>query len=621
MMRKRMMFTLLAVGGLLWGSGWVWAQQQAPDTILYNGKIVTVNNHELNENLGTIAQALAIQGDKIVAVGNNAEVRRLAGANTKSIDLKGRTVVPGFIVTHDHPQDWNTLNEKIVKKVVSDDSHIERFLNVSPDEVLRQFPRVLEEAAQKAKPTPGKWIRISLLYGKDYNPDWREAISGFGGRQINKQMLDLAAPDNPVQIRWGFVGSIVSQKGVEAIDRYFGEALSHFPPGATGRPFYTGNGYRYTEPGVVFTPAEITEIYRLGLSWYTGYGQTLNGTSLYAPMAIRAYGTLDKRNQLAMRFAWSWFWPFRNDLFVDPYFTQALVNTVGSGSDYFWLDGMDPEHGGGCSKLTPTPAGKEANDKACAKMTYDLPAVQRALYEFVKAGGRMSGNHMMEDVQIDTMLDIIEKASKDGGLTLDEIREKRHISNHMAMYPRGDQIPRLKNLGMMTSGWDLTWYDGGARDVMQKFGERGVAQVVPRKAMFAAGVMNNLENDRPIEYTDLTFFNIFYSGITHKDHNGTVYAPATAVDRQTELKVATVFGAYAAKREKVLGSLEPGKWADLVVMDKDYLTVPVDDIPKIRVLMTMVGGKVQHLVPSAAREWGMQPTGAQVELGGNPAQW
>ena len=70
-----------------------------------------------------------------------------------------------------------------------------------------------------------------------------------------------------------------------------------------------------------------------------------------------------------------------------------------------------------------------------------------------------------------------------------------------------------------------------------------------------------------------------------------------------------------------MGSLEPGKWADLVILDKDYLTIPVDDILKIRALMTMVGGKVVHLVPSLAREVGMQPAGANVELGGPAAQW
>ncbi|MBI4464445.1 MAG: amidohydrolase family protein, partial [Acidobacteria bacterium] len=106
-----------------------------------------------------------------------------------------------------------------------------------------------------------------------------------------------------------------------------------------------------------------------------------------------------------------------------------------------------------------------------------------------------------------------------------------------------------------------------------------------------------------------------------KGWDGKVYGADQAVDRGTALKTATIWGAYFALREDMLGSLEPGKWADLIVLDRDYLTVPVEEIPKLRVLLTLVGGKVVHLVPSLAREWGMQPTGAQVELGGPAAQW
>ncbi len=87
------------------------------------------------------------------------------------------------------------------------------------------------------------------------------------------------------------------------------------------------------------------------------------------------------------------------------------------------------------------------------------------------------------------------------------------------------------------------------------------------------------------------------------------------------LKSATIFAEYGIKRENVLGSLEPGKWADLIVLDRDYRTAPVDVILKIRVLMTMVGGKTVPLVPSLAQKWDMQPTGAQVELDGPAAQW
>ena len=103
--------------------------------------------------------------------------------------------------------------------------------------------------------------------------------------------------------------------------------------------------------------------------------------------------------------------------------------------------------------------------------------------------------------------------------------------------------------------------------------------------------------------------------------DGRVYSPNQRIDRVTALKSATTWGSYYVLREKELGSLEPGKWADLLVLDRDYMTIPEQDIANIRVLMTMVGGQVVHLVPSLAREWGLQPTGAQVELGGAASQY
>jgi len=93
------------------------------------------------------------------------------------------------------------------------------------------------------------------------------------------------------------------------------------------------------------------------------------------------------------------------------------------------------------------------------------------------------------------------------------------------------------------------------------------------------------------------------------------------VDRASALKISTIWGAYYVMKENELGSIEPGKWADFAVLDKDYLTVPEDDIANIRVLMTVAGGKIVHLVPSLARDIGMQPAGAQVTLGGPAAQW
>lgn len=628
MLKRRTVGMVLLV--MLMGASWSIAQQ-APDTIFYNGKVVTVDNDEINGNLGTVAQAIAIRDGRIVAVGSNDQIRRLAGPNTKSLDLKGRMLSPGFGATHDHPQDWNPLNPTVMKKVVSDDMHIERFINVPPDQLMQQFPGVLNEAVQKAK--PGQWIRISVLYGPDYR--WGDQISPMLGRQINKQMLNLAAPNNPMIVRGGFTNMVINQKGIDAVKKGYGDQWDKFvfnpldsytgnPPGQSGEE--TGNCgvcYREVEQDIIYPASELREIYRLGLSWTSAIGVTLNATSIYTGGAMRAFNSLDRAGQMAMRLGWGFFWPERNDIFQDPYFSQSSAAILGRGSDYLWNTGMTAHQGGTCTKLEGlTPEVVERNKRNCANPGYAQETISRALYEYLKAGGRIAGDHMMGDVEIDMVLDIIEKAGRDAGMTKDEIRAKRHVTEHMTMYPRPDQIPRFKDLGMMTSGWDIVVWQGTATQALKDFGERGAMNMVPRKSLYDAGIRNSVEIDRPLsEYTNLTYMHVLYSAISRKDWDGNVVAPMQAITREMMLKSATLFAAYGTLKEDVLGSLKPGKFADMVVLDSDYLTVPVDDILKIKVLMTMVGGKTQHMAPSLAREWGMQPVGAQIELGGPASKW
>ncbi len=607
--------------GVIWAGGSFLRAQQTPDTILYNGKIVTVDNHEVSEDLGTIAEALAIRGDTILAVGSNAQVRALAGGNTKSIDLQGRMVTPGYGGTHDHPMDWDTINPFIVKKVVTDDMHIERFLNTSPDETIRQFPQVLDEAVQKAK--PGQWIRISLLFGKEYR--WGREIMQFFGRQINKQMLDLVAPDNPVQIRGGFTGMVVNQKAIDLTKQFYGDQWEAFVWNPYGDVEITGVGgtaYRWLEQDVLYPQEVLQEIYRLGFSWMAGYGVTLNASGLYTPGAVAAYHALDERGELVIRMPWSWQWRPRPDLWSDPYLPKVMAGMLEKGSDHLWLTGLWPsDNGANCSTLPGTSPEVKEGEVCHFSQDYRTGENATALYNMVKAGGRLSGIHTGGDRDIDLLLDTIEKASEDAGMSLDQIRAKRHAYDHMGMSPRPDQITRIKNLGMIVGGYNLQLWEGGGERLLANYGEQAVEWMQPRKNLLDAGVMNSVEIDRPIGYTDLTYFTVLYAGITRKDQNGKVWGPRQAISREAMLKFASLGGAYYAKREDKLGSLEPGKWADLVVLDRDYLTIPVDDILNVRVMMTMVGGEVVHLVPSMAREIGMQPTGAQVELGGPAAQW
>jgi len=627
-MKTQRLLQIVVLGLLIVGGSKFASAQQAPDIIFYNGKIVTIDDHEVNSNLGTIAQAIAIKGPMIMAVGTNSQIRALAGAGTKQIDLKGREVLPGMGGTHDHPMDWDVINPYIIKKVITDDMHIERFLNVPADEVIKEFPRVLDEAVQKAK--PGEWIRINVLFGKQFNLG--EQIMPLFGRQINKQILDLAAPNNPVEVKGGFTGMVINQKGIDLVKKYYGDEMVKFVdpempfPQDIDKTGVCGTCYRYPEQDVIFPPEVLREVYRLGMSWMTGYGMTFNGSSLYTAGALTAYNYLDHHAQMTQRFAWDWYWPPRKDFFLDPYFTAAISGMVGRGSDYLWMNGSTPAlNARACSTLPGTsPEVKEREKRGGCAYDPNTPEGRlnrQVLYNWIKAGGRLAGDHTGGDLDVDYTLDIIEQASKDGGLTAADIQAKRNVYDHMHMSPRPDQIPRLKKLGMMTGGYNLEIYEGAAYQILKDYGEQAASWVQPRKSLIAAGVRNSIEIDRPIGYTDLNYFTVLYTGITRKDYMGRIIAPSEAVDRQAMLKAATIWGGYYAMREDKMGSLEPAKFADLVVLDKDYLTVPVDDIPKLRVLMTMTGGKIVHLVPSLAREIGMQPTGAQVELGGAAAQW
>ncbi len=132
-----------------------------------------------------------------------------------------------------------------------------------------------------------------------------------------------------------------------------------------------------------------------------------------------------------------------------------------------------------------------------------------------------------------------------------------------------------------------------------------------------------MEMDKPYEASPdaETVFDDMYWSISRLAQDGEVYLPDERVSREQALKVGTIFGAYYVLKEDVLGSLEPGKFADYLVLDRDYLTIPEEDIQNIRILMTSVGDKVVHLVPSLARELGMETQGAAVELGGPQANY
>ena len=111
-------FCLVIMLSLILSGSSLAQKQSAPDMVILNGEIVTVDNNDFTTDLGTIAQAMAIRDGKIVAIGSDSQIRSLVESNTKSIDLQGKMVLPGFILVHEHPYDWAGGNSHILKKIL-----------------------------------------------------------------------------------------------------------------------------------------------------------------------------------------------------------------------------------------------------------------------------------------------------------------------------------------------------------------------------------------------------------------------------------------------------------------------------------------------------------------------
>jgi predicted amidohydrolase YtcJ len=236
---------------------------------------------------------------------------------------------------------------------------------------------------------------------------------------------------------------------------------------------------------------------------------------------------------------------------------------------------------------------------------------RRVLEDIVRTGGRVAAMHTGGDKDIDNLMDVIEEQSAAAGLSLEDIRARRHAFDHASGAPRPDQIPRIKRLGMMISMintvlWEnRTGYDIAYR--VRNYGEEYAHYAVPRNSVTQAGIMNTQEIDRALPH--FIFYNIWV-GMTRYNYGcDRTFAEEEGTDLITQLKALTTWGAHYVLREDRLGSLEPGKIADFVVLDQDILTIPEDDIPGIKVLMTVLGGETVHLLPNLANEVDMPLAG------------
>ena len=582
-----------------------------PDLILYNGKIATMSDASLTSDPGRTVQAIAIAGDRILFIGSNNEAMRFAGSKTRKIDLKGRTVVPGMINTHTHMHD-HALWLWAAKHPKETDSVMKRFSvgGSSYAELTRGIELVLKENAGKW--LPGQWAWISLP-AKPESPDIEIGIPYLANNVMSRRKLDELAPGVPVFLhampKWVLSttarNTFLGMYDVPATDENE-EGLSL---DTTFRRSLMIDGYfRYHLD-------ELADAIENGLKYEAALGFTAYSSHIEPLRVFDAYMKLVRAGRMPIRLGYA----DGNCEQMDQDKPGCLVrrsDIAGLGDKFFWnvgvtLRGIDNEPPDLCSTMEAPKEYKDREKCLIAPGTAGAKAVKIALMSHL----RFVPNHSYGDKGMDHFMDIIDEIMKeDPTITLDYIRSLRLSADHCGFYPRKSQIPRMAKLGMIISC--------GGRMVdrssiwLKIYGPNNADRISPIKSMLAGGLMPTAEGEffDAESGNESTVFAQYMALITRKGTTGKLIGPEEAIDRVSLLKMATVWPSYYVLKEKELGTLEPGKFADLLVFNKDYFSVPESELSTVYPVMTVVGGKPIVVREEYAAEAGLAAVGPQMKF-------
>jgi predicted amidohydrolase YtcJ len=543
---------------------------QPADLVLRNGKIVTV------DPAGRVVQALAVRGDRIVALGPDSDAPRWIGPRTKVIDLHGMLAIPGFIEGHGHFTGVGEFRMGLDLREAR-----------TWDDIVAQVGR----AAKQAK--PGEWI-----IGRGWHQSkWAQApepnVEGFPLHAS----LDKVSPGNPVLLTHAsghaaFVnGKALELAGVTAAtpNPSGGEILKDAKGNPTGLLRERAQGLvsrARTEAENRRTPAERAEIANKAIK--LAIDESLSKGITTFEDAGSPFSTIDILKKMAdsheLRLRIWMMLRMPNDV-IAPKLDQYRI--IGAGGNFFTvraikraIDGALGPRGAWLLEPyadSPNSSGLNTEDPADIRKTAEL-AIQHGYQLCVHAIGDRANRETLNIFE-DTFKAHPEKPGND-------LRWRVEHAQHL----NAADIPRFGALGVIAAmqGVHCT---SDAPYVLLRLGPKRAEEgaYVWQKLMTTGAIVGN-GTDAPVE--DVSPLASFYASVSRKLKDGSVFYPGQRMSREEALKSYTWNNAYAAFEEKLKGSLETGKLADITVLSRDIMTVPEDEITATDVVYTIVGGKV-----------------------------
>jgi predicted amidohydrolase YtcJ len=526
----------------------------SPDLVLFNGKIITVDRGF------SIHEAVAIIGDRVMAVGNDDQMRTVAGPATRMIDLKGRSVIPGLMDNHLHGAGGGPG------------------VDLSRARSMADVEAALRARVQASKPGD---VIVS-------NSDWHEA-------QLKEQRLplrddlDRVAPQNPVVLVRGgheyiLNSAALTRSGItEQTAEPAGGRITKYADGRlNGELVDTAKSLVRLPPPPPRTPqqqlddriADYKKLNEAGLSGIRHPGISIAD--------YRMLQEMQKRGQLTIRIN-ALLRPSFGPTAVEPLIGNSGIKQ-GEGDEWLRIGGIKLAVDGGFEGGLMRDLYEKPWDEGGTFHGLQTIGTERyveVVRDLNREGWRVA-THAVGDAAIDLVLNAYEKANAERSIV-----DRRWSIEH-AFIGRPDHLPRMKALGLAISAQNHLYLAGPS--LVKYWGAARAGITTPVKMYLDAQLPVSSGTDAPVvPYPPLW---TIYHFVTRDTITGGVLGADQKVSRSQALRMATVNNAWLNMEERTKGSIEPGKFADLVILSEDPLTCSETQLRDAKVLMTMVGGKV-----------------------------
>ena len=546
-------------------------ESEVADLVLIDGKVVTMDPG-LPE-----AEAIAVRGYTILAVGSNEDVEVFQGPETRTLDLEGRLAIPGFIDSHGH---YMSLGRA---KLI---------LDLTQARTWNDIVAMVAAAAEGAE--PGEWVLGRGWHQEKWDQVPDETVDGVPLHHD----LSRVSPDNPVHLTHasghasianalamelaGIVPSTPDPAGGtivkdlsgqptgllrETAQRLVDRAQAHSQEGRSPEEIEAEEREAARLAGEDALSKGVTSFHDAGADFATiDFFRTLESEG-NLPVRLYVMVRRESNEVMAERLPEYRMLPEGNDFLTVRSIKRQVDGALGAHGA--WL--LEPYE-----DLESTGLVLEPLD--------DIMGTARVALEH----GFQVNTHAIGDRGNREILDLYEAAFQEAGVLDQDLRWRVEHAQHL--HP--DDVGRFAELGVIPS-MQAIHCTSDAPWVFQRLGaERAESGAYLWRDLMDSGAVVNNGTDAPVE--DVDPLPGFYASVTRRMDNGEAFFPEQAMTREEALASYTINGAYSAFEEDVKGSITPGKYADIVVLSKDIMTVPAEEILSTEVVYTILGGEIRY---------------------------